>query len=297
MLLDTLWPVLLGNRLISSLAVVLAVVLLRLVAARLIRGRQVILNGNQRAWIARIRNTSLVLGAIGLILIWLPALHAFALSITAFAVALVIATKELILCLSGTVLRTLNRPFEIGDWVEIGALRGEVVDETILATTLQEIGGPVGNYEYSGKTITVPNSVFLTTPVQNQNFFKKWVFLEVVVVLEQDVDMLAALDGIEQDVATLFAPHAELAGRYTAVIRKRSGVDIAEPKPRVTLNTTDIGKQRVVVTLFCPTRKAFEMERAINSAVLGHYWRRRQMPCSHAAPDARESSRPVFGHM
>jgi small-conductance mechanosensitive channel len=272
---DTFWPALVGNRLISSLAVIIAVMLLRVVAARLIRGKQVILNDSQRAWIARIRNVSLILGAFGLILIWLPALHAFALSITAFAVALVIATKELILCLSGTVLRALNRPFEIGDWVEIGALRGEVVDETILATTLQEIGGPVGNYEYSGKTITVPNSVFLTTPVQNQNFFKKWVFLEVVVVLDQDVDMLAALDDIEQDVNRIFAPHAELAERYTALIEKRSGVDIAEPKPRVALNTTDIGKQRIVVTLFCPTRKAFEIERAINSAVLGHYWRRR----------------------
>ncbi|MDZ7811404.1 MAG: hypothetical protein U5L11_16885 [Arhodomonas sp.] len=32
------------------------------------------------------------------------------------------------------------------------------MDASILATTLQEIGGPVGHYEYSGKTITVPNS-------------------------------------------------------------------------------------------------------------------------------------------
>ncbi|MDZ7811403.1 MAG: hypothetical protein U5L11_16880 [Arhodomonas sp.] len=65
------------------------------------------------------RNLAVIIAAIGLVLIWLPALHTFALSITAFAVALVIATKELILA-SGTVLRTLSRPFEIGDWWRSG---------------------------------------------------------------------------------------------------------------------------------------------------------------------------------
>lgn len=274
--LDSFWPALLGNRVLSSIALIIAMVALRYVAARIIRGDAVILSGDRRAWLARIRNASVILAVVGLVLIWLPSLHTFALSITAFALALVIATKELILCLSGTVLRAINRPFEIGDWIEIGTLRGEVVDETILATRLQEIGGPVGRFEYSGKTITVPNSIFLTTPVQNQQFFRKWVFLEVATVLEPDVDMTRALPEIEAGIGGLFAPHAELAERYTALIEKRSGVDIAEPQPRVSLATTDIGKQRVVVTLFCPTPGAFEMERAINTLVLEQYWRRRR---------------------
>ncbi|MDZ7811405.1 MAG: hypothetical protein U5L11_16890 [Arhodomonas sp.] len=59
------------------------------------------------------------------------------------------------------------------------------------------------------------------------------------------------------------------------MIRKRSGVEIAEPQPRVKLTTTEIGKQRVVITLFCPTSEAFQMERAVSAVVLGEYWRRR----------------------
>ncbi|QPL44626.1 mechanosensitive ion channel family protein [Halomonas sp. A40-4] len=269
---DSFWLELLSNRLVSSVALVAILITLRILAVRVIRGRQEILSDYRRAWLARIRNVAVILTLLGLALIWLPSLHAFALSITAFAVALVIATKELILCLSGTVLRIVNQPFEIGDWVEIGSLRGQVVDETMLATTLQEIGGAVGRFEYSGKTIVVPNSVFLTTPVQNQNFFKKWVYLDVCVVLEADVDMRSELSALEDEVASLHAPHSELAQRYSEVIRKRSGVDIADPQPRVTLTTTDIGKQRIGVTLFCPTPSAFEMERAINDAVLRRYW-------------------------
>lgn len=274
---DSFWLELLSNRGVSSVALVAVLVTLRILAVRVIRGRKEILSDSRRAWLARIRNATVVFALAGLVLIWLPSLHTFALSLTAFAVALVIATKELILCLSGTVLRVVNQPFEIGDWVEIGHLRGQVVDETMLATTLQEIGGPVGRFEYSGKTIVVPNSVFLTTPVQNQNFFKKWVYLEVCVVLEADVDMRSVLPELEQEVAKLHVPHAELAQRYSAMIRKRSGIDIAEPHPRVTLTTTDIGKQRLGVTLFCPTPSAFELEQAINDAVLRRYWGLRNM--------------------
>lgn len=284
--LESFWPALIGNRMLSSLALILALTALRYLAARIIRRDQVILTGDRRAWLARIRNIAVILGVVGLVLIWLPSLHTFALSITAFALALVVATKELILCLSGTVLRAINRPFEIGDWIEVGTLRGEVVDQTILATRLQEIGGPVGHYEYSGKTITLPNSILLTTPVQNQQFFRKWVFLEVETVLEPDVDMTRALPEIESQVAGLYAPHAELGERYTALIEKRSGIDIAEPQPRVSLATSDIGKQRVLVTLFCPTPKAFEMERAINTLVLEQYWQRRAGAAAPAAGGA-----------
>ncbi len=288
---DSFWVELLSNRGVSSVALVAVLVALRILAVRVIRGRKEILSDHRRAWLARTRNATVVLALAGLVLIWLPSLHAFALSITAFAVALVIATKELILCLSGTVLRVVNQPFEIGDWVEIGNLRGQVVDETMLATTLQEIGGPVGRFEYSGKTIVVPNSVLLTTPVQNQNFFKKWVYLEVRVVLEPDVDMRSELPPLEQEVKTLHDPHADLAERYSAMIRKRSGINIADPHPRVTLATTDIGKQRIDVTLFCPTPNAFEVERAINDAVLRRYWRLRQS-ASASTESAREATRP-----
>lgn len=286
---DGFLPLLLGNRLLSSLIVIAVVLLGRFVAARVIRGREIILRENQRLWLARVRNVSVMLILFGLVLIWLPALHTFALSITAFAVALVIATKELILCLSGTVLRTINRPFEVGDWIEIGDLRGEVVDETLLATTLEEVGGPVGRFEYSGNTITVPNSAFLTTPVRNRNFHKRWVFLEVDVVMESDVDMLSAIPAIEQEVSTLFEPHAELATRYTEKIEKSSGIDIADPQPRVMLSSTEVGKQRITVTLFCPRTEAYAMERAINAVVLTHYWRgRSEAPSKRKRPAVPE---------
>lgn len=69
----------------------------------------------------------------------MPEIETFALSITAIAVALVIATKELILCVSGALYRASSKAFQIGDWIEIGPHFGEVVDHGIGSTTLQVV--------------------------------------------------------------------------------------------------------------------------------------------------------------
>ncbi|KPQ25482.1 MAG: Mechanosensitive ion channel [Halomonas sp. HL-48] len=116
MLEDSFWIEQLSNSGVSSVTLVAILVTLSTLAVRVIRGQKEILSDYRRAWLARIRNATFIT-LLCLALIWLNSLRAFALSIT--AVALVIATKELILCLSGTVLRIVNQSFEIGDWVKI----------------------------------------------------------------------------------------------------------------------------------------------------------------------------------
>jgi small-conductance mechanosensitive channel len=74
---------------------------------------------DQRRLLVSSRNVFLFLLLVGLALIWAPQLRTLALSLTAVAVAIVVATKELILCLSGAVLRATARAFDVGDWIEV----------------------------------------------------------------------------------------------------------------------------------------------------------------------------------
>lgn len=90
-----------------------------------------------RRWSANVRNGLLLLAAVGLIMNWEPQLRTLALSLKAVAVAVVVATKELLLCLSGSALRTFISAYAIGDYVEIGAFKGEVIDISLLATRLR----------------------------------------------------------------------------------------------------------------------------------------------------------------
>lgn len=64
--------------------------------------------------------------------------------------------------LSGVVIFT-DRPFEIGDWVEIGEFQGTVVDITFRSTRLKS---------YDNTIITIPNSIVTSEYIKNWNKLK-----------------------------------------------------------------------------------------------------------------------------
>ena len=121
---------------LHSLILLAVVLVLRLVLVRGILSRESLSVETRRRWAVNIRNTLALVFAIGLVFIWAHQLSAFAVSLVAIAVALVLATKELILCISGTVLRIGVDAYSLGDRIQIGGIRGNVVDQSLLATTV-----------------------------------------------------------------------------------------------------------------------------------------------------------------
>ncbi|MGN7062004.1 mechanosensitive ion channel domain-containing protein, partial [Neisseria sp. P0001.S006] len=74
------------------------------------------------------RNISMLLLLFGVAMIWAAQIQTLALSMFAVAAAIVVATKELIMCLSVSILRSVTKQYSIGDYIEINGLRGLVVD-------------------------------------------------------------------------------------------------------------------------------------------------------------------------
>lgn len=245
----------------ASLLLFVVLWISRMILLQIVRIRTDLPPWALRRWVVSSRNVVLFLLLVGLVLIWAPQLRTFALSLAAVAVAIVVATKELILCVSGALLRASTRAFTVGDWIEIAGVRGEVVDHTLLATTLQEF--QPNSFHYTGRTAVVPNSLFVTTPVRNLTVVRDYTFHTFALTFEPGLE----LDGLEAEVARVveahYGPHRDDAARANARIERRSGVDILDPESRVRLSTTDLGKYRLTITLFCPTRLAEPLEDAI----------------------------------
>ena len=74
------------------------------------------------------RNLTLILTIFGLAVIWATQIQTLALSMFAVAAAIVVATKELIMCLSVSILRSVTKQYSVGDYIEVNGLRGRVVD-------------------------------------------------------------------------------------------------------------------------------------------------------------------------
>lgn len=260
-----LQPLDVNLRLLVSLGIVLGGTGARYLALHLIRG-QGVLSDSRRWWMVTVRNVLSALIVFGLFVVWAPEIEEFALSITAFVVALVIATKELILCLTGATWRRTSQAFDIGDWVEIGGHSGEVVDETLFVTQLQEI--EKREYRYTGRTIAVPNSLLLTQPVINHNFRKRFLEHEFTLHAPADAPAMAIRSAIAAALSAEFAAFDAVARRYSAVIEKRAGVKLREPAPTVRIETNIYGMIGFRCALFCPRDKAAELEQVAASAML-----------------------------
>lgn len=152
-------------RLILTGLLLVALFVVRHLAARWITGPSHILQEQQRRQLFWLRSGITVTFLLGLLLVWGGHLQNLVLSLTAVMVAVVIATKELLMCVSGFPMRTTGRLFSVGDWVECNGLRGEVTDHSLLSTTLLEVEPSTYGYGYTGRMLNLPNSLFLSHPV------------------------------------------------------------------------------------------------------------------------------------
>ncbi|MFB6087584.1 MAG: mechanosensitive ion channel family protein, partial [Haloarculaceae archaeon] len=90
----------------------------------------------------------------------------FSLGVVGFAVTF--ALQQPLFSLIGWVYIVVNRPYSVGDRIAIEDSKGDVVEVNFLVTTLWEINGElVSSNQPSGRIITVPNSVVLSSHVKN----------------------------------------------------------------------------------------------------------------------------------
>jgi len=198
---------------------------------------------------------------VSLLSIWAPEIQNFALSIAAFAVAIVIATRELIQCVIGFFYLMSTRPFRIGDWIEIENHIGEVTETDWVKTTLLEVDHKA--YQYTGKTLFIPNNKFFATPIKNYNFLKRYASHQFSITRDQSVNPFVFMPQLLAKAEEYCSDFLDVGTRYLHMIERRLDVKIAGPEPDISVSTTNVGDTVVSFTLFCPTSRAAELEQAL----------------------------------
>ena len=259
--------------LFSALILLFIIVLRRLILSR-IRGDDAFITEEQRSWMSRTKNGMFALTLILLFILWQSEISEFALSVTAIAVAIVVASKEIILCFTGSIQRASSRSFRIGDWIEVGKLCGEVIEHNMMATVIQEIDLHHGQYHFTGKTATLPNSMFFTYPVKNLNFMKRYVYHDFSVVVKDFVNLYPLLPLLNDKIDEHCSYFADVAHRYNAMIEKHAGVDLPGAEPHIHISSNINGEQILHIMIFCPTDKANHLEHLIRKDFMELYEQR-----------------------
>ena len=252
---------LLEYKLILSLGIIVLFMLLRLGIIKLIRHRHKSSKEDRRHRVNLVKNIVNFTVVILMMILWAHEMQDFALSLAAFAVAIVLATREFIQCITGFIYLGSNRIFRVGDWVQIGEDVGEVTETDWLKVILQEVD--IRRYEFTGRTLVVPNNMLLLHPVRNLNFLKRYANHNFDLVRDGSVDVFAFRQAL-LDKANDYCEHfSDVASRYNNLIEKRLEVSLPGTQPTVRITTNYLGQTVTTVTIFCPTEQALDIEQKL----------------------------------
>lgn len=259
-----------------SILWILVFYVVRRYSKRAIRLHPTLEHDKKRQRLNTLDNVYNLLLVVGFIIIWASELQNIAISIAAFMVALVIATKEFISCIIGAFYRASTRPYQVGDWVRIGNFEGEVTDSDWLSTTLFEVDLKSGSYTYTGRTTVIPNSVLLVNTVQNLNYMRRYVTHTFSISRQTDDVNLFEIKGKILDKIREYSEHFhEVAIRYNNLIEKRLDIKISGPEPRVRISTSPEGYNIFTVSLFCPTEEAMVIEQKVTEDFMRFWFEQR----------------------
>ena len=254
---------------VASLLLAVAVLVLRQILVHWIRRSSIQSADLRRRWIVQIRNACFLLVLMGLVVIWAAELRTAAFSLLAFVVALVLATKELILCLLGSFFKVSSGAFTIGDRIEIGTSRGDVIDQTLLATRIMEVGPGLHSHMYTGKIIVLPNSIFLTTPIVNHSITPQHILHTFTLPLKEEENWQQAEEDLLAVANEVCQPFIEAARTDISRFISREGLEISTVDPRVTVSVPESGRINLNLRVPLPGDQTGRSEQEITRRFLG----------------------------
>ena len=214
------------------------------------------------------RNAFVLLLILGLMLIWGEELRTVAFSVVAIAVALVVATKELILCLIGSVLKAGSSTFDIGDRIQIKDYRGDVIDHNPLTTTLLEVGPGKGSHQLTGRVLTLPNAMFVAEALSNETPNARYMFHVISIPFKRDHDWQGAKAAMLETAKRECQPYRDEARRYLVRFSTQRGLEPPSVEPRVTIQVPAPEEIHLVMRMPVPTARRLAIEQAILNVVM-----------------------------
>ncbi|EWH11245.1 mechanosensitive ion channel MscS [Catenovulum agarivorans DS-2] len=223
-------------------------------------------NERKRRWSSGIKNISSLLMMVGLASVWFDEIQNFAISIAAFVVAIVLATREYIQCLLASLYQATARQYRVGDWVEVDGVAGEVANTDWITTSLYELSINCGKYQFTGRTLIIPNNLFITRSFTNLNYMRRYVNHSFYLVSDKNEDALSMQAHLQNKLDESCADFRETADRYRSMIERKLEITIPGEKNKVQITTTDLGHIKYSFSFFCPTEQAKEIEQLVTLA-------------------------------
>ncbi|MDZ7716539.1 MAG: mechanosensitive ion channel family protein [Balneolaceae bacterium] len=184
---------------VISLVSIFILWLIRFIAVRIVN-RNIDDKKIQYKWRKNLTYVSVFLGFLIVGRIWFEGLGSIATFLGLLSAGLAIALKDPVSDFAGWIFIVWRKPFDVGDRVQIGDVKGDVIDVRVFKFTVLEIGNWVHADQSTGRVVHVPNHKVFSDSLANYTSDFEFIWNEIPVLLTFESDWKKAKE-ILQNIA------------------------------------------------------------------------------------------------
>lgn len=207
---------------------------------------------------------------IGLLLvgnIWISNFQSITTFLGLLSAGIAIALKDIFVNIAGWIFIYWRKPFDVGDRIQIGEHKGDVVDLRLFQFSLLEVGNWVDAEQSTGRIIHVPNGKVFSDPQANysQGFDYIWNEQHLYISLESNHKKAQSL--LKSIMTGLCQADFKNIERAIMKAHKEHFISFSQYTPTVYLKIQERGIQ-LSLRYLCHPRKRRVLEHQIAEAVL-----------------------------
>ncbi|MGN8225234.1 mechanosensitive ion channel family protein [Gracilimonas sp. BCB1] len=174
-------------QLVQTVAVILILWVIRVIAVRILQ-RNVENKKSVYKWRKNITYIAFFIGLLIIGQIWFLALGSLGTFLGLLSAGIAIALKDPVTDIAAWLFLIWRKPFDIGDRIQVGNSKGDVIDIRVFKFTILEIGNWVDADQSTGRVIHIPNHKVFTEDLANytSDFEFIWNEMGVLVTFESD---------------------------------------------------------------------------------------------------------------
>jgi len=156
-----------------------------------------------------------------------------------FGAGVVVALQDVIASFGGFIAIGFNNLYRVGDRIQVNETKGDVIDISIMRTTVMETGNWVSRDFYNGRIVRIPNSAVLKGLVCNYSQGFRFVWDEVKIRLTCRSDHEYAREMLLRVAKETVSDHLKEAQSSWKGVVENYRIQNRPLEPTVTLDASD----------------------------------------------------------
>ena len=174
-----------------------------------------------------------------LLVVFYERLRGLTIAFGVIGAGIAFALQEVITSIAGWLAISTAHFYRVGDRIQLGNIQGDVIDISVLRTTIMELGEWVEADLYTGRIVRIANSFVFKEPVYNYSGDFPFLWDQIMVPIKYGSDYHLTRQILQNIVNDVVKDYIEEAGDAWMLVRRKYVVKTARVEPMISMIAND----------------------------------------------------------